>query len=91
MLELTYTAHDMEPFARDLGYPGPPFSWDMERRFQLRCELDAAYFHLYGLTRDEAAYVMDTFPIVRRKDEAQYGCYRTKERILELYEELANW
>ena len=25
VLRLTYTAHDMEPFARDLGYLGPPF------------------------------------------------------------------
>lgn len=32
---------------------------------------------------------METFPIVKRKDEARYGCYRTKEAILELYDEMA--
>lgn len=89
VLELTYTAHDMEPFARDLKYFGPPFAWDVERRFQLRCELDAAFFHLYGLTRDEAAYVLDTFPIVRRKDERDFGTYRTKTEILKLYDAMA--
>ena len=29
---------------------------------------------------------MDTFPIVKRKDEAAYGCYRTKDTILEMYD-----
>lgn len=40
-LELTYTALDLEAFAKDCGYDGPPFRWDEERRFLLRCELDA--------------------------------------------------
>ncbi len=91
VLELTYTAHDLEPFARDLKYLGPPFAWDAERRFDLRCELDAAFFHLYELSRDEAAYVMSTFPIVKRKDEASHGGrFRTSERILELLDEFAS-
>ncbi|MBS3947921.1 MAG: hypothetical protein KGZ57_06430, partial [Dethiobacter sp.] len=89
VLELTYTAWDMQPFARDLGYNGPPFIWDDERRFWLRAELDALYFHLYGIGRDDVAYIMETFPIVKRKDEAKYGHYRTKEAILELYDEMA--
>ncbi|HXE71787.1 MAG TPA: DNA methyltransferase, partial [Candidatus Nitrosotenuis sp.] len=88
VLELTYTAWDLEPFARDCGYTGPPFPWDEERRFRLRCELDAAYFHLYGLEEEEVAYVMDTFPIVRRRDEAAHGSFRTKETILHIYREL---
>jgi hypothetical protein len=32
---------------------------------------------------------MDTFPIVRRKDEQQHGEYRTKQVILELYDRMA--
>src|SRR5919197_5692224 len=52
VLELVYTAWDMQPLARDLGYDGPPFAWDVERRFRLRCELDAYFLHLYGITRD---------------------------------------
>lgn len=89
VLELTYTAWDLEPFARDCGWSGPPFVWDEERRFQLRCELDAAYFHLYGLNQADAAYILETFPIVRRKDEAAHGTYRTKETILAVYDQLA--
>ena len=71
VLRLTYTAHDMAPFARDLGYDGPPFTWDEEERRHLRGRLDALYFHLYGLSRDDANYILSTFPIVRHEDKAQ--------------------
>ncbi len=82
ILRLTYTAHDVAPFARDLGFDGPPFPWDPEARRHLRARLDALYFLLYGLSRDDAAYVLDTFPIVRRHDEAAFGRYRTRDLIL---------
>ena len=106
VLELTYTAWDLEAFAADCGWSGPPFWWDEERRFLLRCELDAAFFHLYlgpqtewqqqpeALTRafptprHAVSYIMDTFPIVKRKDEAKHGHYRTKETILQIYDAL---
>ena len=71
-----------------MRYDGPPFRWNEERCFLLRCELDAAYFHLYGIERDDVDYIMETFPIVKRKDEKQYGVYRTKRVILEIYDEL---
>ena len=89
VLRLTYTAHDMAPFARDLGYDGPPFIWDEEERRHLRARLDALYFHLYGLTREDAGYVLDTFPIVRRQDVAAFGKYRTKEMVLAYMSALA--
>ncbi len=89
VLELTYSAWDLEPFANDVGYNGPPFRWDPERRFLLRCELDAAFFHLYALSREDTDYVMDTFPIVRKNDEKAHGEFRTKRVILEIYDEMA--
>ena len=89
VLRLTYTAHDMAPFARDLGYDGPPFIWNDEERRHLRARLDALYFHLYGLSKDDAAYILDTFPIVRRHDQAAFGAYRTKDMILAYYNALA--
>ncbi len=89
MLRLTYTANDMAPFARDLGYNGPPFIWDEEERRHLRARLDALYFHLYGLSREDAGYVLDTFPIVRRQDEARFGSYRTRDLILAYMNALA--
>ena len=123
VLELTFTAWDLEPFAHDCDYVGPPFRWDEERRFLLRCELDAAFFHLYlpmtatgewrmarkasGDVRDETPeelaelnkhfptprhavdYIMETFPIVKRRDQEKHGEYRTKRVILEIYDAMA--
>ncbi|SEB97247.1 hypothetical protein SAMN05216483_0800 [Streptomyces sp. 2131.1] len=89
VLELTYTAHDMRPFAADLGDTGAPFRWDEERRSRIRAELDAFFFHLYGIDRADTGHILDTFPIVRRKDEARYGGYRTKELILTAYDAMA--
>jgi|CXWL01.1.fsa_nt_gi hypothetical protein len=86
---LTRDTHDLAPSARDPGYDGPPFPWDPDRRHHHRCEPDAAFLHLYGLNRDDTAYILDTFPIVRDKEEKQFGEYRTKRRVLELYDEYA--
>lgn len=117
ILELTYTAEDLRPFAEDMGYDGPPFVWDEERRFRLRAELDAAFFHLYlpanpdgtwkrakketdaeyrtlcavfPTPRHAVDYIMETFPIVKKKDEKAYGRYRTKEAILREYDGMMN-
>ncbi|MFF4559465.1 Eco57I restriction-modification methylase domain-containing protein [Streptomyces sp. NPDC001435] len=88
-LELGYTATDMRPFAEDLSDAGSPFVWDEGRRHHIRAELDALFFHLYGIPRDEVDYILETFPIVKRKDEAKYGTYRTKELILAEYDRMA--
>ena len=90
VLRLTYTAYDTRPFALDLGYDGEPFIWDVEDRRHLRARLDALYFHLYGLSRKDAGYVMETFPIVRRQDESEFeGKYRTREMVLAYMNALA--
>jgi len=88
-VELSVTGLELVPFADELGVDGAPFAWDPERRERIRAELDAAFFHLYGVNRDDVEYIMDTFPIVKRKDEAAFGEYRTKRLILEFYDELA--
>lgn len=82
VLKLTYTAHDMEPFARDMGYDGPPFVWSEDERRHARARLDAIYFMLYGIGRDDAAYILDTFPIVREQDIKEHGRYLTRDLIL---------
>lgn len=89
VLELTYTAHDLAPFARDCGYDGPPFAWDEDRRALLRAELDGIYAHLYGLDQDDFVYVLDQFPIVRRNDERAYGEFRTGRLCLDAYDRFA--
>ncbi len=90
VLRLTYTAHDMAPFARDMGYVNkdgavkPPVLWNEAERRHLRARLDALYFILFGVTdEDDIGYILSTFPIVERKDREAYdGVYLTRELIL---------
>ena len=100
VLELVYTAWDMQPFAKDMGYDGEPFIWDEQRRAILRAELDAYYAKLYGLTRDELRYILDpadvygedfpseTFRVLKNKEINQYGEYRTQRLVLEAWDKL---
>lgn len=85
VLELTYTAKDMQPFAQDMGYKGKPFIWDEEKRMHLRARLDALYFILYGISREDVEYIMDSFNIVKDKDTEKYGegNYLTRDLILD--------
>ena len=101
VLELTYTAHDLQPWAADLGHVGPPFGWNPERRARLRAELDAYYARLYGLTRDELRYILDpadvmgadfpseTFRVLKNNETRQFGEYRTRRLVLEAWDVLA--
>lgn len=93
VLELSYTAHDLAPFARDMGHVDendevlPPFTWDEDRRLHLRAKLDALYFILYGVfdpgdpeqSRDDIRYIYSTFPIVEREETAKWGSYRSRD------------
>ena len=88
----------MAPFARDLGYDGPPFAWDEDRRAQLRAELDAWYARAYGLTRDELRYILDpadvkgpdypseTFRVLKKNEIARFGEYRTARLVLQAWD-----
>ncbi len=120
-IELSFTSYSVINNNNTI-YNGPPFIWDEERRFEIQCELDALYFHLYLGTQQEweknhnstsqdfsasasdntinpllayfktprkaVEYIMETFPIVKRKDEAKFGEYRTKLRILAIYDQM---
>ena len=94
-LELTYTAWDLQPFAQDLGYDGPPFVWDEERRHRLKYEMDAIYAHLYQLDQEDLTWILDapepsqSFPGLKRNEEQQFGEYRTKRYVLQAYDLLA--
>lgn len=88
-LELIYTSAHMTGFARELGDSRDPFYWSESRRTIIRAELDAFYFHIYGINRDDVAYVMDTFNVTRDNDIRAHGTYRTKDLILAEYDRMA--
>jgi hypothetical protein len=82
VLRLSYTAADLAPFARDLGYRGDPFPWDEDDRRHRIARLDALFFYLYGMTRDEADYALSQFPIVRADDVGAHGRFLTHDLVL---------
>lgn len=98
VLELTYTSHDLKPWAEDLGHQGPPFAYDPTRRAVLRAELDAWYARMYGLTRDELRYILDpsdthgpdypteTFRGLKSNELRAFGEYRTRRLVLEAWD-----
>ncbi len=100
VLELIYTAHDLAPWANDLGYEGEPFAFNLERRAILRAELDAYYARLYGLNCDELRYILDpadvvgkdypseTFRVLKKNEEKEFGEYRTQRLVLEAWDKL---
>jgi hypothetical protein len=67
--------HDRKPDRRDDG-----------DRAQTRAELDALIAHLYCLTKAEFAYILDTFPVLRRKELTAFGEYRSRRKALEEFD-----
>ena len=95
VLELTYTSHEMRGFAEDLGYDGPPWEWDEERRHRLKCELDAIFAHMYRLDRADLEWILDaqppseSFPGLKRAEMREFGEYRTQRYVLTAYDAMA--
>lgn len=90
VLELQYSAWDLNPYSVECGFNGEPFKWDQERRSFLRAEIDAAFFHLYAFERDEVDHAMDSFGLVKSRETEKSGSYHTKQLILEAYDSLAH-
>lgn len=100
VLELTYTSHALQGFARDLGFIGPPFKWDEGRRAKIRAELDAFFARSYQLTRDDIRYILDpedlmgedypseTFRVLKAREIRQFNEYRTQRLVLEAFDKL---
>jgi hypothetical protein len=101
VLELVYTTNSLRGFAEDLGYTGPPFAFNLDRRAQLRAELDAFFAKLYGLNREDLQYILDpssvmgedypseTFRVLKDNEEREFGEYRTQRLVLSAWDALA--
>ena len=95
VLELVYTVtKDLEGFAKDLGYNGPPFPWDENRRHLVQSELDAIFAHMYRLDRSDLEWILDpddpsvSFSALRDSERAEFGEYRTKRLVLQAFDHL---
>jgi hypothetical protein len=59
------------------------WKWKDQERAPLRAELDAAYFHLYRLTREDVEYILGTFQGIVNEDERADGNGITRSFVLE--------
>lgn len=69
-------------------YSRLPDRRDTGDRAQLRAEIDAYVAHLYGLSRDDFAYILDTFPVLKKKEEKAFGEFMSKRKCLEEYDRI---
>jgi hypothetical protein len=87
--ELFYTNNELFALCEDLGHNHPPFVWNSERRSLIQAEIDAAMLHLYGLSRDQADWILDSFAVLRKYEERDHGEFRTKRLVLAAYDAMA--
>jgi hypothetical protein len=88
VVELIYTNEEMAPYAADAGFACAPFQWQPDRRAAIQAEIDAAIMHLYGLTPAQVEWLLDTFTVLQKYEEAEFGEFRTKRAVLEIYTEM---
>ena len=79
----------MISLAQACGFTEKVHKWKEEERDRLRAELDAAYFHLYGIPRADVEYILSTFQGIVKEDEAHGGIGKTRRLILDFYDEYA--
>ena len=80
-LELSYTCVDLAHLGEQTRWCDKPYTWDPERRLLLEAELHAFGFAAYGISTVEASQIMLDFGILRRKDEREYGRFRTHDLV----------
>jgi hypothetical protein len=88
VLKLTCTSNDMRPLAEAARFKEGVHKWKEDDRAELMAELDAAYFLLYGLEREDVEYILSTFSGARAEDESIFSAGRPFERILRDYDKL---
>jgi len=89
VLKLTCTAEDLRPLAEAAGFDPPVYKWNPSERAKLMAELDAAFFLLYGIRREDVEYVLSTFSGTRRDQDAAAELFPVDTSILEVYDQLA--
>ena len=80
----------MKPLAEAAGFDPPVHRWNPAERAELLAELDAAYFILYGIDRDDAVYILSTFQGIQDDGNASFvsGATSQSQLILEAYDKL---
>jgi hypothetical protein len=88
VLKLTCTSNDMIPLAEAAGFKPTVHKWNPAERLDLMSELDAAYFLLYGIERNDVEYILTTFAGLRDESSELLAGSNTTTRILQFYDDL---
>jgi hypothetical protein len=88
VLRLTCTANDMKPLGQAAGLDPPVHKWDEAERADLAAELDAAYFILYGIQRDDVEYILSKFQGAGKTQEGLFDGLTAATRVLAAYDHL---
>jgi hypothetical protein len=80
---------DIGKACRNKEYGGRLNKWDEAQRAELMAELDAAFFHLYGIGRDDVEYILSTFKGIHEQQNLFAGAASIAERIVQKYAELS--
>ena len=88
VLKLTCTSNDMIPLAQAAGFDPPVHKWNPSERLDLMAQLDAAFFLLYGIDRDDVEYILSTFAGLRKEREGAFAGASAFDRILRHYDDL---
>jgi hypothetical protein len=72
---------------------GPAHEQEIRKRLrdeaaQLRAEIDAYVALLYGLSMDDFAYILDTFPVLKNKEMKAFGEFMSRRKCLEEYDRI---
>jgi hypothetical protein len=87
VLKLTCTSNDMIPLAEACEFDPPVHPWKPDERAELMAELDAAYFILYAIKREDVEYILSTFQGIVKEEEGMFGASGTQARILRYYDQ----
>jgi hypothetical protein len=91
VLKLTCTSNDMIPLSEAAGFKPAVHKWDSAERLDLMAELDAAFFLLYGIERNDVEYILTTFAGLRDESTDLLAGSNTTTRILQFYDELKSY
>ncbi len=87
VLELIYTSNLLGSFAKEIDNTLNKHEWDEERRFELKRRLDAIYAVLWNLNKQEISYILEDFQVVKYREIKKYGEFKSKNDILNYYDE----
>ncbi len=86
VLKLSCTANDMVALAKAADFKPSVHPWDPKERAELLAELDAAYFLLYGIKREDVEYILSTFQDIDKPESELHRLPSIKDLVLTAFD-----